>query len=205
MEAFAYIHTPFTKAIKEELDNGVIGDILYMESTFMTSDYDVSNIRMRRETYGGALYDLGCYNTSQILWMLGEEPEKIQAFGDFSEYGVDMYTSALLKFKSGTRAALSCGMLLKTEADKRLDRFQIHGTEGYIKSEVRFNQSGELSYIIGKDGEEVVKTITVRDNYSLEVEQLGRCITDGETPHVSHEFTLKNARTIDRILESIGY
>ena len=31
---------------------------------------------MRKETLGGCVYDLGCYNTSQILWMFGEEPEK---------------------------------------------------------------------------------------------------------------------------------
>ena len=205
MEAFAYLHSPIVKAIKEELDNGVIGDVLYMETAFMTSDYDVSNIRMRKDTCGGCLYDLGCYNTSQILWMLGEEPEKVQAFGDFSDYGVDMYTSALLKFRDGKRAAMSCGMILKTEGDKRLDRLQIHGTKGYIKSEVKFNEEGNLQYTVVTDGKEEIKSVFAPQNYRLEVEQLGRCITDGETPHVSHEFTLKNARLIDKILEEIGY
>ena len=58
MEAYAYLHSPLMAAIKQELKSGVIGDVLYMESQFITSDYDVSNIRMRRETYGGATYDL---------------------------------------------------------------------------------------------------------------------------------------------------
>jgi hypothetical protein len=39
----------------------------------------------------------------------------------------------------------------------------------------------------------------------LEVEQLGRCIIDGEQPYVSHEFSIKNARTIDKVLASMGY
>ena len=85
MEAFAYLHSPFTKAVKEEIDAGTIGDVVYMESTFITTDYDISNIRMRRDTLGGFLYDLGCYNTTQILWMLEEEPERIQAIGDLSK------------------------------------------------------------------------------------------------------------------------
>lgn len=205
MEAFAYLHSPFIKAVKEEIDNGVIGDVLYMESAFITSDYDLSNIRMRKETLGGCVYDLGCYNTSQILWMLGEEPEKVQAVSDFSEQEIDVYTTGLLTFKGGKRAAFNCGMILKTDADKRIDRFQIHGTKGSIRSDEEFNQKGMLKYIINTDEGETVKTVEAPDNYRLEVEQLGRCISDGETPHVSHDFTMKNARILDRILEAIGY
>ena len=54
-------------------------------------------------------------------------------------------------------------------------------------------------------GNEIRKVVEVPQNYRLEVEQLGRCITEGEKPAVTAEFTLANARTIDRILEAIGY
>ena len=205
MEAFAYLHSPIVKAIREELDAGVIGDILYMENAFITSDYDLSNIRMRRETRGGCLYDLGCYNISQILWMFGEEPEKVMAVADYSEQNVDVLTTGFLTFKGGKRASFTCGMLLKTDADKRIDRLQIHGTRGYIRSDVEYNQCGELQYTVVVDDKEEIKTVSVPQNYRLEVEQLGRCIAEGEALHVSNEFTVKLARTMDRILESIGY
>jgi predicted dehydrogenase len=205
MEAFAYLHSPFVAAVKNEIASGAIGDVLYMESAFITSDYDLSNIRMRRDALGGCLYDLGCYNTSQILWMLEEEPMKVQAVSDFSEDNIDVYTTALLTYENGKRAVLNCGMCLKTEGDQRIDRFQIHGTKGYLRSEARFNQAGQLSYTICVDGKEETKVVDVPQNYRLEVEQLGRCILEGEMPHVSHEFTLKNARLIDRILAKIGY
>lgn len=205
MEAFAYLHSPFVAAVKNEIKNGTIGDILYMESAFITSDYDLTNIRMRRDALGGCLYDLGCYSTSQILWMLEEEPEKVQAVSDFSEQNIDVYTTALLTFTGGKRAVLNCGMCLKTEGDQRIDRFQIHGTKGYLKSETRFNQAGQLAYTICVDGKEEVKVVDTPHNYRLEVEQLGRCILNGETTHVSNEFTLKNARLMDRILAEIEY
>ena len=64
MEAFAYLHSPFVKAVKAELDAGVIGEIRYMESAFITGRRPDTDIRLRRETYGGALYDLGCYAIS---------------------------------------------------------------------------------------------------------------------------------------------
>lgn len=208
MEAFAYLHSPFTKAIKQEIDNKTIGDVVYMESTFITEGYDISNIRMRRDTLGGCLYDLGCYNTTQILWMLEEEPERVLAISDFSEENIDIYTTAILNFKSGKRASLNCGMILSDKIENRFDRidsFRIHGTKGSIRSEVQFNQCGKLSYVISIGDREETRIVDTPQNYRLEVEQFGRCILDGEELHVSHEFTLKNAKLMDRILKEIKY
>lgn len=208
MEAFAYLHSPFTKAVKAELDAKTIGDVVYMESTFITSDYDISNIRMRRDTLGGCLYDLGCYNTTQILWMLEEEPERVQAISDFSEENIDVNTTAIMNFESGKRAVMHSGMVLSKEIEEKFDRidnFRIHGTKGSIRSDIQFNQCGKLAYVVSVGNKEVVKVIDTPQNYGLEVEQFGRCILEGEELHVSHEFTLKNARLMDRILKEINY
>ena len=208
MEAFAYLHSPFTKAVKAELDAKTIGDVVYMESTFITSDYDISNIRMRRDTLGGCLYDLGCYNTTQILWMLEEEPERVQAISDFSEENIDVNTTAIMNFKSGKRAVMHSGMVLSKEIEEKFDRidnFRIHGTKGSIRSDVQFNQCGKLAYVVSIGDKEEIKVVDTPQNYGLEVEQFGRCIRDGEKLHVSHEFTLKNARLMDRILKEINY
>lgn len=205
MEAFAYLHSPYMQAIKQELQNGTIGDVLYMESTFITSDYDLSNIRMRRQTYGGSTYDLGCYNTSQILWLLEEMPERIQAVADFSPENIDVYTTGILTFGQNKRAVFQCGMVLATEQHKRIDRLHIHGTRGFIKADARFNQSGELTYVVNIDGAETEKTVCARHNYALEVEQFGWCVAGEQTPHVSNAFTCKNAKVLEGVLSAIGY
>ena len=85
MEAFAYLHSPFVKAVKAELDAGVIGDIVYLESAFITGRRPDTDIRLRKETYGGALYDLGCYAVSMAMWMLGKEPDEVLAMAQFSD------------------------------------------------------------------------------------------------------------------------
>ena len=74
MEAFAYQHSPFVKAVKKEIEAGTIGKIRYMEAALITSDYLKSNIRMRKETCGGSTYDLGVYAISLIQRMVGSEP-----------------------------------------------------------------------------------------------------------------------------------
>ena len=202
MEAFAYLHSPFVQAVKAELDAGVIGDIRYMESAFITGRRPDTDIRLRKETCGGAMYDLGCYAVSMAMWMIGKEPDTIRASAQFSPKGIDLFTSALLLYDDESVAALDCGMLLP---HGRLDRFRIYGTKGTILSPVEFNQSGEIPYTIIRDGISETKTVSVRDNYALEVEQLGRCVRGLETPHVSREFSLLVARVTDRILAEIGY
>jgi len=205
MEAYAYLHSPIIRAIKEDLDAGVIGDVLYLESEFITSDYNLSNIRMRKETYGGCTYDLGCYCTTMALWMMGQAPEKVQAVAEFSNQGIDTLTTAILTFPGGKRAVLTSGMLLATDKDYRIDRLEIHGTKGSIKSDIRFNQCGSLQYRVWVEGTETVKTVKVPHNYRLEVEQLGRCILQGEAPHVTEAFSVTNSRVLQEILEKIGY
>ena len=103
MEAFAYLHSPLTAALKAELDAGTIGDVLYMDSAFITSDYNMSNIRMRKETGGGSVYDLGCYCVSQALWLLGE-PQRVQAIADFRNNGIDRLTTGMLGYADGKQA-----------------------------------------------------------------------------------------------------
>ena len=207
MEAFAYQHSPYLTAIEEEIANGVIGDIRYMEAALITSDYVPENIRMRRDTLGGCTYDLGVYPCSLILRMIGKEPEKVQAVSSFSEEHIDLFTTVFMEYEGGVKSHLNCGMVLATEKNSALNRLQIHGTKGSIEDVVfGFNMPGELKYKVKTfDGYEEVKTVNVPQNYRLEVEQLGRCITDGETPFVTEDFSVANARIIDRILEVIGY
>ncbi len=202
MEAFAYLHNPLIDAVKAELDSGIVGELRYIDSAFVTGRRPDTDIRLRRETYGGALYDLGCYPVSMILWMTGAEPAEVKASAHFSERGIDLETSAILLFDQGITAAADCGMI---PGIGRLDRLHILGTKGEIHSPFYFNQAGEIRYSIFHDGVTENKTVYAANNYRLEVEQLGRCILGQETPRVSEAFSLCCARTMDKILGAIGY
>lgn len=202
MEAFAYLHSPFVDAVKAEIDGGTIGEVRYLESAFITGRRPDTDIRLRKETFGGALYDLGCYAVSMALWMMGREPREIRAAAQFSPRGIDLFTSAVLTFENGATASLDCGMSLPAG---RIDRFRVYGTKGFIESPVEFNQPGEIPYTVVTAAGREEKTVTALNNYRLEVEQLGRCVLEGEKPRVSRDFSLMNARVLDGILREIGY
>ena len=207
MEAFAYLHSPFITAIKNEIEAGTIGKLTYMEAAFLTRGYEgmgLSNIRVRRDTYGGALYDVGCYCTSLVAWLFGEEPTLVDASAEFTDQHIDIHTSAIMKFPSGARASVNCGMCLGGETN-RIGRFTVCGSKGMIISTVMYNAEGDLEYTIVSGGKTEVKVVPTPDNYGLEVAQFGRCITEGETPFVSNEFTLQNAKIVEKIHKTIGY
>ncbi len=205
MEAYAYLHSPYVLSLKEDVKSGIIGDVDYVDTSFVTQGYK-EDFRLHKELGGGAFYDLGCYCTTMILSIIDSDPEMVKAVAEFSDLGVDLSTSAILRFKNGARAALQVGMILDMTSNSRYDRLLIHGTKGSIRSSVEYNQEGDVSYkIFTKDGEVIERKVFVPNNYKLEVEQLGRCILEGEAPHITPEFSLKNTRLMDQVLDEIGF
>ena len=204
MEAYAYQHSPYIAALKEDVKSGIIGDVDYIETAFLTQGY-VEDFRLHKEMGGGALYDLGCYCTTMILALTDSEPEYVKADAEFNEEGVDVFTSVMMKFQNGVRAAFNVGMMFPAGCNARKDRLYIHGSKGCIDSAVEYNQAGELCYTIVSEGKKIERKITAKQNYTLESEQLGRCIENGEQPFVSPEFSIRNAQLLDLIFEKIGY
>lgn len=204
MEAYAYLHSPYVQSLKADVDSGIIGKVDYIESAFITQGYK-DDFRLHKELGGGAMYDLGCYCTTMILTLTDSEPALVKASAEFSPLGVDLQTACIIRFKNGVRASFNVGMILGEDSNSRFDRLYIHGDKGSIRSEVEYNQQGEVSYRIFTDKGVTERTVSVPQNYALEVEQLGRCILGVEKPHITPEFSLKNARLIDRVLEEINF
>ena len=204
MEAYAYLHSPYVKSLKEDVAKGIIGDVDYVESAFITQGYE-EDFRLHKELGGGAMYDLGCYCTTMILSLIDSEPEFVKASAEFTDLGVDANTTAIIRFANGARATLNVGMILGINTHSRFDTLYVHGSKGSIRSEVEYNQAGEISYKIYTADGVAEKKINVPQNYSLEVEQLSQCILNGEKPHVTPEFSIKNAKLIDSVLNEIGY
>ncbi len=201
MEAFAYLHSPIIKEIKQVIKKGEIGDVTFVEAVFLSPTPSDSNIRMRRETLGGSIYDLGCYPISLILNFIDEKPIDVKAIGHFTEAKIDDYANIYIEFENNIKANALCGMC----AGRRGDRFYIYGTKALIEAPIEFNEKGNLTYYIEDDKQRIARTIQVPNNYTLEVEQMGRCILEGESPYVSNELSLLNAWVIDRALDDIGY
>ena len=200
MEAFAYLHPPKMAKLKEQIDSGLIGEVNMIESVFHTPGYE-DNIRIRRETLGGSVYDLGCYSISFASWLFGDKPYAGKAVASFTDEKIDDLTTGYLLYPGDRRALVSSAMF----PHQRGDRSFIYGSKGTLEVPISFNAEGlQKWYLVTEEGKTEFE-MQIPNNYMLEVEQLGRCILDGEKPHVSHEFSIGNAEAIDMILKSCGY
>lgn len=204
MEAYAYLHSPYVESLKKDLISGIIGNVKYIETAFISQGYK-EDIRLYKELGGGAMYDLGCYCTTMILSLIDSDVDDVKAIAEFTDKGVDLMTSGIIKFDNGARASFDVGMTLGENTNARYDRLYIFGSKGSIRSEVEYNQAGKVSYRIYTGEDVIERNCDVPNNYSLEIEQFSRCILSGEKPHVSPQFSVKNAELIDRVLEQIGY
>lgn len=202
MEAYAYLHSPYVKALKDDINSGVIGDVQFIESAFYTQGYD-EDFRLHKQFGGGMVYDLGCYCTTMILSLINSEINMVKAVAEMTDEGVDFSTAAILRFENGVRAAFNVGMVLGRNA--RYDRLYIRGAKGCIISPVEYNQTGHLTYEVVVDGVKTIREIDAPNNYKLEVENLGRAIMGEEKPLITPEFSLKNGKLLDTILDEIGY
>ncbi|MBO2517233.1 MAG: gfo/Idh/MocA family oxidoreductase [Clostridiales bacterium] len=206
MEAFAYLHSPYTKTLKEEISSGAIGKVRYIENAFIVQECLPDNIRLTKEWGGGSMYDLGVYCTSQMLYLLDSMPFSVRGCAEYSTGGVDLFTSVQMQFPEGITACFDCGMILPRSEEQCVTRLQIHGTEGSIRSNLQyFNQCGKLSYTVTNRNGTVEKTVDVPHNYALEAQQFGRCILNGESPLVTEDFSLRVAEITDTALDAIGF
>lgn len=202
MEAYAYLHSPYVKALKDIVNSGEIGDVLFIESAFYTQGYD-EDFRLHKELGGGMVYDLGCYCTTMILSLIDSEISMVKAVAEMTDEGVDASTAAIIKFSNGARAAFNVGMVLGNSA--RYDRLYVRGTKGSIISPVEYNQTGHLVFEVVSDGNKRTVEVDAPNNYQLEVENLSRVVLGEEKAHITPEFSLKNAKLLDTILDEIGF
>ena len=197
MEAFAYLHSPAIWKLKEVIQSGAIGWVKYIHSSFTFLMEGDSDVRLDPAIGGGVIYDLGCYTMSLARYLLNEEPIKVQVLPT-SLNGVDTDVAFQALFERGVKMSsyVSFGAEYHTNGI-------IFGEKGRIEMNFRYNEGGELSFDVVTPAKKETIMVTARNNYTLEVEQLGRAIRLGEAPHIDLEFSLNNSKALDLLLEAV--
>lgn len=119
---------PGLAQLRQALEQGVIGDIQYIQSEigFAFQDRDKKRL-VDAALAGGALLDLGIYSITISQFLLREHPTSIQAMGQLTEQQVDGHVFANMAYPSGRYAQFSCSMLSQAS-----NTMHIVGTKGYV-------------------------------------------------------------------------
>jgi len=202
MEAFMYRYTDRTRQVRDVVRSGALGEIKFIESSFRFLLANPASIKLKPELGGGALYDVGCYPVN-FAGMVADvvasapagtvRPDSVAVEG-VRAGGIDVLSSAFLKYPSGLVAALHCGF----NAHKRVFS-EIVGTQGVLEiPDTFFDNAGSLLLTTGDTRREI--PVALSDRYRLEVEDFADAILRQRPPQYSLAETLRNAETLDRLL-----
>lgn len=200
MEAMWMKTLPHYRQAKKWVDEGKIGSIRMIRSDFMNRCEGSPESRLfRPDLGGGALLDLGVYNLTFSMDLLGYQPEQITASAVMKN-GVDYDDAVWLRYGDAL-AVMTFGFDSQAE-----NSAGIIGDKGMIVFPDWFFCSDRVClYDENNKLVQDVKIPHVRNGYEYEIAEVDRCIKEGltESPLVPHKETRDVMVVIDMIKEQI--
>lgn len=218
-EAFMYRLHPQTLQLVDLIKSGVIGEIRMIKSSFgfAMPDFMPEHRLYANDLAGGGILDVGGYPVSMVRLIAGAaagepfaEPDKVVGAAHLGQSGVDEWASAVLHFRGGIVAEVSCSISLNQD-----NVLRIFGTRGRIEVPDFWFAGGDRDVglgrinVIGADGaEETISVNEQRHVYSFEVDAAGEAIRAGRQefawPGMGWADSLGTLRVLDRWRAAVG-
>ncbi len=201
MEALWTRFLPIYGRIRQWLDDGRIGEIKLLTSTFgFRPERDENGRLFNLDLAGGTLLDIGIYPLAVSEWVLGEFPQSFNVHALIGETGVDELLSTTLIYQNGIVSQFTSTFLSETKND-----FFIYGTKGYIRIHPDFWGSTQATLKVGKK-EKTLSAPFRATGFEYQTKESMRCIRAGllESPQASHDYSLSMMMLMDSIREKIG-
>ena len=192
-EAFMWRHNPQTARLKELVDQGAVGELRLVRSTFSYSLYDERNIRLQTGVDGGGLMDVGCYNVSGSRFLAGGEPERVFGEAWYGPTGTDWVFAGTMRFPGNVIASFDCGTALPNR-----DELEAIGSEGslFVDDPWHCLRPGiELR----RDGEVERIELEPQDSYRLELENMSDAIRGSGELLLGRDDAMGQARALEAL------
>jgi glucose-fructose oxidoreductase len=181
--------------------SGRIGEPRLFDSTFAMQVRDETNIRLRRETGGGPLWDLGVYCINAARSVFRAEPIEVSAStvrGQEPRFAeVEAAGSAILRFPEERVATFSCSF---GAAD--VSSYRITGTKGDLQVDPAYGYAEPLRHVLNVRGRRIQQVFPKRDQFAPELIHFSSCILGNEEPEPSGREGLADVRVIEAIQRS---
>ncbi|MEJ2101954.1 MAG: Gfo/Idh/MocA family oxidoreductase [Desulfobacterales bacterium] len=206
MEAFMYRFHPRSLRIKQMIAEGRIGALRFFRSAFCyrMSEEDwqnKDNARLKPETGGGALLDVGCYSVSAARWFFEAEPIQVQAQAVYHPGGVDVHTAGTLSFAGSGLATFEASFISALQ-----QTFSVVGFDGAIElphnAFIPWEKDAVFS-IRGRDQEEGQQHIvTGADEYQIMIEHFTNAVLGKSHLIVPPNDSICNMRVLDALAQA---
>ena len=176
-----------------------IGVIRSIHTVFSYFNDDPRNTRNRKETGGGALYDIGCYAVSSARLLMGREPERVVAEIEYDPTtGVDTLTSGILDF-GGPRSVFTVSMRMAGR-----QRVTAYGSKGSLTVHRPFNAYPDVPLKLEVDDGDGPRIIGCgpADQYGLMLDAFALSVREGRPVPIPASDAVNNMKVIDALYRS---
>jgi predicted dehydrogenase/aryl-alcohol dehydrogenase-like predicted oxidoreductase len=216
MEAFMYRCHPQTAKLVELVRSKAIGELRAIDAKFSfhwPKPFHADSRLTNPALGGGGILDVGGYPVSLARLLAGAadgqlfaNPVDLVGQVSLTPSGVDGHAAAVLRFASGLLATVTCGVQVNQE-----NHVTLYGTDGKItvtnpwipkeREHITIHRSGP-----GYSSEERLDIHTPHNLYSLEADEVARCIAAGltESPLVPRADTRGLMQNLDQWRKGSG-
>jgi predicted dehydrogenase len=203
---------PAVKYIKDMIDGGELGDVYYLYSQRL----NLGKVRSDEN----ALWSLAPHDISVALYLLGEEPEQVEASGQaFLQDGVEDVTFVTLRFASGRVAHIHVSWLdphkerrLTVVGTRRMVVFNDMEPQEKIKvydkgvdrprtEAAEYESYAELLQL--REGDIVIPRLPLSEPLALECSEFLRAVETGIPPRSDGADGLRVVETLEKAQEAL--
>jgi len=196
-EGFMYRHHAQTLKVKEIVDSGILGKSQLIKGAFTFTLTREGDIRSKKETGGGSIWDVGCYPISYARMIVGADPVEVFGWQLTGEGGADESFVGQMRFEDEIHAQFDSGFKSPSRS-----MIEIVGTDASLSIPDPFKpgKSNEI-FLSRNDIQEKIK-IKGSELYLGEVEDMCDAITLNKSPRISLQDSRGNVAVILALIES---
>lgn len=180
----------------ETVRSGRLGEARLFTSTF-TMHVVPGNIRVRRESGGGVLYDIGIYCINAARGLFRDEPIEVGAVTSGRADEVEESVSAWLRFPHERLASFTCSF-----GASKVSEYRIVGTKGDLSLDPAYEYAKPLRHRLTIDDEQRERRFAKRDQFAPELLYFSDCVLQNRDPEPSAEEGLADVRIIRALYRS---
>ncbi len=212
MEAYMYRCHPQTVKLVELVRSKAIGELRAIDAKFSfhwPKPFNADSRVTSSALGGGGILDVGGYPVSMSRLLAGAAEGKpfanpVETVGQLvlTPSNVDAYASAILRFGNGVLATVTTGVQLNQE-----NHVTLYGTDGKIVvTNPWIPKEKETITLYAGGKEEKIEISTPENLYSLEADEVARCIAAGltESPRMNRADTRGTMHVLDRWRQGAG-
>jgi predicted dehydrogenase len=196
---------PGVRHLKELIDAGDLGDVLYIYSNRL----NLGKLRADEN----ALWSLGAHDVSVVLALAGEEPEECVAHGEcYLQPGVEDVVFCYLRFPSGLAAHLHLSWLdphkerrFTVVGSRRMATFDDMAVEGKVAVYDKGFDEDARSWgeYIARAGDISLPRVANVEPLRVECEHFVECLRTGATPRSDGASGLRVVRVLEGLQRSL--